>query len=58
MKGGGFKARGGKVRGHMMRRALWKSFRSPFSKGGALKGAEPLSPRARGEIPPFGVFFW
>ena len=28
-----------------------KSFRPPFSKGGAVKGAEPLSPRARGETP-------
>jgi hypothetical protein len=29
-----------------------KSFRPPFSKGGAVKGAEPLSPSAEGETPP------
>ena len=27
-----------------------ESFRPPFSKGGAVKGAEPLSPSAEGEI--------
>ena len=43
-----------------------QSFRPPFSKGGAVKGAEPLSPIAMGETPPnpppfknleSGVFF-
>ena len=29
-----------------------QSFRPPFSKGGAVKGAEPLSPIAMGETPP------
>ena len=28
-----------------------QSFRPPFSKGGAVKGAEPLSPIAMGETP-------
>ena len=28
---------------------LHESFRPPFSKGGAVKGAEPLSPLASGE---------
>ena len=29
-----------------------QSFRPPFSKGGAVKGAEPLSHIAMGETPP------
>ena len=29
-----------------------QSFRPPFSKGGAVKGAGPLSPIAMGETPP------
>jgi hypothetical protein len=28
-----------------------ESFRPPFLKGGAVKGAEPLSPSAEGETP-------
>ena len=44
---------------HKVFHKLWKSgvgkandkrFRPPFSKGGAVKGAEPLSPLASGEI--------
>ena len=34
-----------------------KSFRPPFSKGGAVKGPRPLSPTAVGETPPPGVSF-
>ncbi|MBQ8416771.1 MAG: hypothetical protein IJX13_07770 [Clostridia bacterium] len=30
---------------------MTKSFRPPFSKGGAVEGAEPSSPVATGEIP-------
>jgi len=36
---------------------LTKSFRPPFSKGGAVEGAEPSSPVATGEIPLIGVLF-
>ena len=32
-------------------RQFGESFRPPFSKGGAVEGAEPSSPLARGEIP-------
>ena len=34
-----------------------KSFRPPFSKGGAVKGPRPLSPTAVGETPSPGVSF-
>ena len=35
----------------MFAETQFESFRPPFSKGGAVKGAEPLSPLASGEIP-------
>ncbi len=38
-------------------RQYGESFRPPFSKGGAVKGAEPLSPSAEGEIPLVALFF-
>ena len=34
---------------------MFKSFRPPFSKGGEVKGEEPLAPSAEGEIPHFSL---
>ena len=43
---------------HFLRTSFFvASFRPPFSKGGAVEGAEPSSPVATGEIPLIGVSF-
>ena len=40
-----------------MHKPVNESFRPPFSKGGAVEGAEPSSPPAGGEIPQTAFLF-